>query len=655
MPHNPAQARLLVIDDDLNNLKLIITQLRFEGFQNILQASSGTEALQIIADQLPDIILLDVMMPDLSGLEVTKLIRANYPDRFIPIVLISSLQDPQDRVRGLAAGANDFISRPVNSSELAARLTSLLALKHARDELDAERDRLALLYRISQTLAAELDIDQLIQKILSITVEVTGADKAILVLLDDQGSFQVKFQARQGQVSRRDSSIDPGIFEQGLLGWVLDSRQSALVPDVTADARWLHLPDDDPAGTAIAVPLIWADRLAGALMLVSATSGLFTEAHLDLLTAIGSQAAIALENARLFAENLRQRARTEALLNQTGDPVIVLDSQGVILSINPAARRVLSLDETALGQPIGACFHLTLADLVLRAQERDAAVSGVFTRRPRAAGEDWRVFNVSVSPVQGVGYVMVWQDITSLKESEQVRLDRERAETRRILQTFTRYMSPALVERVLGDPDILGRRERREAVVLFADLRGFTRLTMQHPPDAVVALLNDIFAHMMEIVYGFEGVIFDIAGDELLVAFNIPYDQADAPQRALQTALAMQRGFAGQRSAWAARGMAVGMGIGLSRGQVVLGNVGGHARMNYAMIGQTVNIAHRLVEFAGDGQIVLTPDLLPNDFDAPDFRIISLPALAIKGIDQPVQVALLERASSSVDQSAVAS
>jgi len=161
-------------------------------------------------------------------------------------------------------------------------------------------------------------------------------------------------------------------------------------------------------------------------------------------------------------------------------------------------------------------------------------------------------------------------------------------------------------------------------VVLFADLRGFTRLTVEHEPDAVITLLNDHFTAMMEIVDRHEGLVFDITGDELLVAFNVPYDQDRINQRALLTAIDMQKRFAEMRDVWMARGMEVGLGIGINRGPVVLGHIGGSARVTYTMVGLTVNIGHRLVELAEDSQILVSPEMLSDGLPDSDGVVIEV-------------------------------
>jgi class 3 adenylate cyclase len=331
-----------------------------------------------------------------------------------------------------------------------------------------------------------------------------------------------------------------------------------------------------------------------------------------------------------------------ALLNQISNPAIVTDAEGAITQINPAVQTYLGLDEGVLNRGLGEVFGLVLEDLLIRARERQGAVSGIFT--PRTSHSDQpTTFNVSVSPIKDVGYILFWQDITALQEGERARLNQAHAETKHVLDTFSHYMSPTLVERVLDDPTITERRERRDAAVLFADLRGFTRLTAEHSPDDAMALLNDIFTDMIDVITTHEGLVFDITGDELMVAFNVPYDQDHPLQRALNTAIAMQRAFQASRAEREQRGMQVGIGIGVNYGPVVLGHIGSLSHMNYTMVGETVNVAHRMVEVAEDRQIVTVTDLLVGwQPDADDLRTHGLEPMELKNIPGPVMLSVVE-------------
>jgi adenylate cyclase len=127
-------ARILVVDDTPLNVKLLADLLRVKGFV-VDTAASGPEALDRIAADRPDLVLLDVMMPEMSGYEVCARIRANPQTARLPVVMVTSLDAVPERVKGIEAGADDFLSKPVNQPELLARVRSLLRIKELDDAL----------------------------------------------------------------------------------------------------------------------------------------------------------------------------------------------------------------------------------------------------------------------------------------------------------------------------------------------------------------------------------------------------------------------------------------------------------------------------------------------------------------------------------------
>jgi signal transduction histidine kinase len=132
----PAQARILIVDDEPHNRQVLEVMLESEGFC-LLTASSGEEAMAIVAREPPDLILLDVMMPGMDGYEVAAEVKGNLATKNIPIIMVTAIDDRSGRMLGLRAGAEDFLSKPVDRAELSVRVRNLLRLKAANDEAAA--------------------------------------------------------------------------------------------------------------------------------------------------------------------------------------------------------------------------------------------------------------------------------------------------------------------------------------------------------------------------------------------------------------------------------------------------------------------------------------------------------------------------------------
>jgi signal transduction histidine kinase len=129
MPERPAT--ILMVDDEVQNLDLLEALLLPQGYR-LLRAGSGEEAMAAVTAERPDLVLLDVMMPRLDGFEVCRRLKADAPTRFIPVVMVTSLRDVEDRIRGIEVGADDFLSKPVNRHELVTRVRASLHLGYYR-------------------------------------------------------------------------------------------------------------------------------------------------------------------------------------------------------------------------------------------------------------------------------------------------------------------------------------------------------------------------------------------------------------------------------------------------------------------------------------------------------------------------------------------
>ena len=127
-------ARILVVDDTPMNLKLLAGILGGHGY-DVITASSGAAALGLVAKERPDLVLLDVVMPEMSGYEACRRLRGEEATRLLPIIMVTALDPGEERIKGIEAGADDFLTKPINQPELLARVRSLLRIKALHDEL----------------------------------------------------------------------------------------------------------------------------------------------------------------------------------------------------------------------------------------------------------------------------------------------------------------------------------------------------------------------------------------------------------------------------------------------------------------------------------------------------------------------------------------
>jgi class 3 adenylate cyclase len=135
-------AKILVVDDTPRNVKLLADLLAVKGY-GVVTASSGRDALSRLEAERPDLILLDVVMPEMSGYEVCRKIRANPTTAMLPVVMVTALDPSEERVKGIDAGADDFLTKPINQAELLARVKSLLRIKELHDTIQAQAAELA--------------------------------------------------------------------------------------------------------------------------------------------------------------------------------------------------------------------------------------------------------------------------------------------------------------------------------------------------------------------------------------------------------------------------------------------------------------------------------------------------------------------------------
>ncbi len=334
---------ILIADDSPSNLDILRTRLAAQGYE-ILTATDGAEALAQAKEKRPDLILLDVMMPKLDGIEVCQRLKADATLPFMPIIMVTAKSDPKDIVMGLEAGGDDYLTKPVDQAALVARVKSMLRIKRLHD---------------------------------------TVQDQA---------------------------------------------------------------------------------------------------------------------------------ARLEAQTKQLAE----------------------------------------------------------------------------------------WNRTLELRVAEQV------AELQRVSR-LKRFLAPQLAELIVssGNEEVL-ESHRRELTVVFCDLRGFTAFAETAEPEEVMGTLHEYYSAMGELVFRFEGTLERFAGDGMMVFFNDPVPLPDPAARAVQMAWAMRQRVDQLAQGWRKHGHELGFGVGISQGYATVGKIGFEGRFDYGAIGTVSNLASRLCDEAGAGQILLT-------------------------------------------------
>jgi signal transduction histidine kinase/DNA-binding response OmpR family regulator len=382
-PAAPAQFKLLVADDRPENVRLLVRHLEHEGY-TLLAAGDGEETLRLARAEMPDLLLLDVNMPNKNGFEVLADIRADPDLAHLPVVMITADRvQPRDIRTGLGLGADDYIVTPFEWSDLAARIRAKLRVKQAEDALRRRNRELGLLPEIGQELSARLDVDDLAEVVLERTVTALDATSGHVAIFHPDGGVLHRVHIAHEYSSRAREEFQKRIVAEGLIAYVVAARKGTIVEDTQTDARWLKSPND-PVRSAAAVPLLGRRGVIGVLTLHHDQPGRFKPDHLALLHAIASQAAIGVENAQLYGVEAR-RVNELAALNQLTRELSLFTRSGDLF------ERLPQLAQQSLGYPVVTLWRVAEGDAQLRSMagaENGASPAGWLEgpRRVAASG-----------------------------------------------------------------------------------------------------------------------------------------------------------------------------------------------------------------------------------------------------------------------------
>ena len=310
---------ILIVDDQLSVRETLAGLLTATGYE-LQFASSGKEALAQMANINPDLILLDVMMPGMNGFAVCRCLKADQRWQHVPIILITVLDSLKDMVWGLDAGADEFLTKPVNSAELQARVRSMLRIKNQYDLLEKQRreleaslhlnrkfsqviaqhlEALEVLHSTGMHLMNDLETDSVLNLIFQTVLElIPEADGCVyhFVANDQQQLLPVVFSP-----AANTKMIYPDVGIEAFVRQAIETGKIVCVPDMLAGTPQSQ-PQLPNLRNLLVTPLFAGKRSVGTLSVYSSETNLINEEYQYVLSILANQAAVAIIKARSLKE-----------------------------------------------------------------------------------------------------------------------------------------------------------------------------------------------------------------------------------------------------------------------------------------------------------------------------------------------------------------
>jgi len=512
-------------------------------------------------------------------------------------------------------------------------LQASAALQNAQlfEQVQRAGHEVARLMDVTTLISSELRLDELLFKIAQATTEILEADRSTLFMYDSKSHelWSLVAEGTGNKEIRFPSHL-------GIAGSVFTTGKTVNIPDAYADPRF-NPEVDKKTGyrtkSILCMPIVNKKGLTiGVMQVLNKRGGPFTGVDENRLKAFAAQASIAIENAKLFNEVLRMKNYNESMLQSMSNGVITLDSDEVIVKTNAAALGILGLEEGDLaGMKAGAYFtgpNAWVADVIARvraSRRQDITMDEELI----VAGGRHVSMNLTVTPLvdensMPIGTMLMMEDITTEK---------------RLKGTMARYMTKEVAEKLLeSGQDALGGQAQL-ATVLFSDIRSFTTLSEDLGAGKTVAMLNEYFTLMVDIIFKYHGILDKYIGDAILSVFGAPFRGERDADNAVHAAIEMMRALGDFNAVRLDMGMKpINIGIGINTDEIISGNIGSPKRMDYTVIGDGVNLASRLEganKYYGS-------NILISEFTAAQLKdkycLREVDRIRVKGKNRPVAV-----------------
>jgi len=514
---------------------------------------------------------------------------------------------------------------------MGAQASSALVKAQLYEEVERSRKEEKELFEVTRAISTEIHLVPLIQKIMATTTTILEADRSTL-FVNDPKTNELCALVAEGMKTKEIRFPN----HLGIAGTVFTSGVTENIPDAYADPRFNQEIDKKTGyktDTILCMPVLNKEGQAiGVIQSLNKEGGPFTAKDESRVMAFSAQAAIAIENARLFEDVLNMKNYNESILESMSSGLITFDDEMRVEKCNAVALRLLNESEDAmLERPVQELFTgegewvATTIEKVMKSGEPDMALDSEMTL---PNGEPLAV-NLTTLPLKNmekevVGTLLVFEDISGEK---------------RLQGTLARYMTKEVADQLMeaGEAELGG--QMKPVTIFFSDIRSFTTISEALGAHETVSMLNEYFTDMVDILFDYGGILDKYIGDAIMAVFGAPFPTGHDADNALHAAVDMMRALAQFNIRQTAENkQALDIGIGLNTAEVVVGNIGSERRMDYTVIGDGVNLASRL-EGANKqyGSNILisegTKDHLQDEF-------IIRPAdlLRVKGKTEPVAI-----------------
>jgi adenylate cyclase len=577
-----------------------------------------------------------------------------------PLVEIASLKRLLKETYDALSRQRDLLQmRQVELSS--ASLNAFGILNSGLDELETrlanEQTEIAQLRTLVDNVAlinSSLEIDTILSQAMDVIIALTGAERGFIVLGNTQDS-ELEFRvARQADMLGRSSTSNDPQLSHSLIRDVMASGKPLLADNAYKDERLRSVSVAQlTLRSVLCVPLKYRGQVLGVVYVDNRVrAGAFEQRELNLLDAFANLTAIALQNAGFYQEIQQAVSAITALkemidnvFESIGSGILTTDAQDSIMTINSAAESILNKSrESIIGEPVQNAlqdFNTDLRDILLKV--RDGGEAQLIETELRVDHEARIAVNLKLSPLidqdgQRQGVTLVLDDITE---------QRERDETLNIVR---RYLPPQLVDKfqLIANLDLGG--ERREVTCMYVDVRSLSSLPSGIRPAELMETINIYMAVATDCIHQTSGVIDKYMGQEIMVLFNTQLNpMEDHAAMAVESALLIQEAFDQLYTHLGLDPNTRYYRIGINTGVATLGNVGSISRRDFSAIGDTINLAKRLEENAGLGQIIISEDTrrqLEYSLTHP-LKIIfqELEPIQVKGRQQQTRVYSISRSS----------